>query len=89
MNYSKEQYSLPQSNNIPWEQPSNNVEIQSSSSYPNFIGEVELADDYGLCMSPYTVYGSYMGFYGEDQFLPFDGYYVDGHAELQRYQNPF
>ncbi|KAK4349615.1 hypothetical protein RND71_032370 [Anisodus tanguticus] len=46
-------------------QPDDRIEFTSSSTFPNFRGEVELLGDlssYG-CVSPYSVDGSYKGLY--------------------------
>ncbi|XP_060207573.1 NAC domain-containing protein 71-like [Lycium barbarum] len=54
-------------NMTPW-QPSDQHEFTSNSSFPNFSGEVELSGDLSSfgCISPYSIHGSYVGFYGNE-----------------------
>jgi hypothetical protein len=49
-------------------------EISPSSSNSNLREEGEPSDDFGQygCMSPYSIYGSYMGYYGNDML--YEGY---------------
>lgn len=49
-------------------------EISPSSSNSNLREEGELCDDFSQygCMSPYSVYGSYLGYYGDDML--YEGY---------------
>ncbi|OWM64116.1 NAC domain-containing protein 71-like [Punica granatum] len=68
--------------------PQHELPISSSSSFSNFTGEVEFADDFGTmgCMSPpYAAPGSYTGYYG-DEYFPYEGY---DNASSTMYQNPF
>ncbi|WMV34592.1 hypothetical protein MTR67_027977 [Solanum verrucosum] len=62
------------SNSTSW-QPSDQYDFTSSSSFLNFRGEVELSGDlsgYGN-VSPFSVHGSYMEFYGNED-ISFKGY---------------
>ncbi|XP_042504225.1 NAC domain-containing protein 71-like isoform X2 [Macadamia integrifolia] len=54
-------------NSTSW-QHSNSAEISPSSSYSNFMEEVDLADDLSRmsCMSPYSGPTNYMNFYGDE-----------------------
>lgn len=49
-------------------------EISPSSSNSNLREEGELCDDFSQygCMSPYSVYGNYLGYYGNDML--YEGY---------------
>ncbi|MCD9646510.1 hypothetical protein HAX54_036396 [Datura stramonium] len=58
------------SNSTSWK-PSDQYDFASSSSFSNFRGEVELSgdrNDYG-CVDPFSVHGSYMEFYGNEDLL--------------------
>ncbi|MCD7448134.1 hypothetical protein HAX54_038690 [Datura stramonium] len=65
-------------------QPSDQHEFTSNSSFPNFRGEVELSGDLSSfgCMSPYSIHGSYMGFYGNEDMT------YEGFNQNNSYGNP-
>lgn len=58
-------------------------EISPSTSNSNLREEGELCDDFSRygCMSPYSVYGSYLGYYGNDTLY-------DGHDQTYSLRNP-
>ncbi|KAK4364600.1 hypothetical protein RND71_015958 [Anisodus tanguticus] len=66
------QYDFPNMTSL---QPSDQYELKSNSSFPNFRGEVELSGDSSSfgCLSPYSIHGSYVGFYGNED-MTYAGY---------------
>ncbi|KAL3330945.1 hypothetical protein AABB24_034650 [Solanum stoloniferum] len=58
----------------PW-QPSDQHDFTSNSTFPNFRGEVERSGDLSSfgCMSPYSIHGSYVGFYGNED-MTYEGF---------------
>ncbi|KAL3497749.1 hypothetical protein ACH5RR_040481 [Cinchona calisaya] len=57
-------------NSTSW-QTYNQCEISPTSSNSNFREEAETSEDFSQyrCMSPYSVHGSYMGYYGNEDVL--------------------
>ncbi|KAJ8555116.1 hypothetical protein K7X08_012612 [Anisodus acutangulus] len=66
------QYDFPNMTSL---QTSDQYELKSNSSFQNFRGEVELCGDLSSfgCLSPYSIHGSYVGFYGNED-MTYAGY---------------